>query len=219
VTQTETPVVWQRVPQGWIELAAFADDDIAARWWEAYLAPATDALTPETISLMTQVFASARALVRDTPYAVAGIFPYLVDEPTVFFIGTAILPVPTDARRARTVSGLTGLVRFADDPRTEPFVALDGRAGSATLGLATLDDGTQVAAITGEVPTPARADGGVDGTVFVVALSLDPERLDELTPYAALALDSTRLLSPDETPEAYSPAEWLTGDSPTGAED
>ncbi|WP_448655766.1 hypothetical protein [Microbacterium lacticum] len=32
--------------QGWIELAAFADDDTAARWWEAYLAPATDALTP-----------------------------------------------------------------------------------------------------------------------------------------------------------------------------
>lgn len=207
--------------QGWIELAAFADDDTAARWWEAYLAPATDALTPETISLMTQVFASARAVVRDTPYAVAGIFPYLVAEPTVFFIGTAILPVPADARRARTVSGLTGLVRFADDPRTEPFVALDGRAGSATLGLATLDDGTQVAAITGEVPTPARADGGVDGTVFVVALSLDPERLDELTPYAALALalDSTRLLSPDETPEGYPPAAWPMGDSPTGAED
>lgn len=210
--------------QGWIELAAFADDDTAARWWEAYLAPATDALTPETISLMTQVFASARAVVRDTPYAVAGIFPYLVAEPTVFFIGTAILPAPEDARTAWTVSGLTGLVRFTDDPRTEPFIALDGRAGSATLGIAVLEDGTSVAAITGEVPlavSPATstAEATSAGTVFVVALSLDPNRLDELVPYAALALDSTRLLSPDETPEGYPPAAWPMGDSPTGAED
>lgn len=221
MTQTETPVVWQRVPQGWIELAAFAIDDIADRWWQAYLAPAIGSVDSDTIALMTRAFASAREAVRDTPYAVAGIFPYLVDEPTVFFIGTAILPAPEDARTARTVSGLTGLVRFTDDPRTEPFIALDGRAGSATLGIAVLEDGTSVAAITGEVPlavSPATstAEATPAGTVFVVALSLDPNRLDELVPYAALALDSTRLLSADEMPAPYPPEDRLVA---TDAED
>ncbi|MEZ5214473.1 MAG: hypothetical protein R2692_07070 [Microbacterium sp.] len=98
--QTETPVVWQRVPQGWIELAAFANDDIADSWWQAYLAPAIGSVDSDTIALMTRAFASAREAVRDTPYAVAGIFPDLGDEPTVFFIGTAILPAPEDARTA-----------------------------------------------------------------------------------------------------------------------
>lgn len=133
MTQTETPVVWQRVPQGWIELAAFANDDIADRWWQAYLAPAIGSVGSDTIALMTRAFASAREAVRDTPYAVAGIFPYLVDEP-----------------------------------------------------------------------------------MFVVALSLDPNRLDELVPYAALALDSTRLLSADEMPAPYPPEDRLVA---TDAED
>jgi hypothetical protein len=31
VTDAETSVVWQRVPQGWIELLAFADDDVAQK--------------------------------------------------------------------------------------------------------------------------------------------------------------------------------------------
>lgn len=182
MTQTETPVVWQRVPQGWIELAAFANDDIADRWWQAYLAPAIGSVDSDTIALMTRAFASAREAVRDTPYAVAGIFPYLVDE---------------------------------------PFIALDGRAGSATLGIAVLEDGTSVAAITGEVPlavSPATstAEATSAGTVFVVALSLDPNRLDELVPYAALALDSTRLLSADEMLAPYPPEDRLVA---TDAED
>ena len=59
--QTETPVVWQRVPQGWIELAAFANDDIAERWWQAYLAPAIGSVDSDTIALMTRAFASEAA--------------------------------------------------------------------------------------------------------------------------------------------------------------
>lgn len=206
MTETETPVVWQRVPQGWIELVAFADDDVARRWWQAYLAPAVGLLDDETLSIMTQGFTAAREAVQDGPYAVAGVFPYLVDDPTVFFIGTSVLPAPDDARAARAVASLTGLVRFDDDMRTESFVALDGRTGSASLGRATTARGQSVAAIIGEVPLPA------GGTVFVLALSLDPGRLDELAPYAALALDSTRLLGADETPPAYPPAEWLAAE-------
>lgn len=210
MTDTEKPpVVWQRVPQGWIELVAFADEDIARKWWQAYLAPADGLIDADALATLTRGFAAARNVLRESPYAVAGIFPYLVDDPTVFFIGTAVLPAPDDVRAARTVAGLTGLVRFADDARTEPFVALDGRAGTATLGRATTDDEVTVAAIMGDVPLPG---AGAAGTVFVVALSLDPDRLDELAPYAALALDSTRLLAADETPAAYPPAEWLAAE-------
>lgn len=200
-------VVWQRVPQGWIELVAFADEDIARAWWQAYLAPAHGLIDADVLATMTGGFDAARDVLRGSPYSVAGIFPYLVDEPTVFFIGTAVLPAPGDVRAARTVAGLTGLVRFAEEARTESFVALDGRAGSATLGRASTEDGATVAAIIGEVPLPSP---GANGTVFVIALSLDPERLDELAPYAALALDSTRLLPSDEVPATYPPAEWLT---------
>ena len=142
-----------------------------------------------------------------------------------------------EMRRGGTANGL---VLAEGVPLTAPGAAgalaflLSGRAAYVSgqfVPVATADGAVpadaarplagKVAAITGEVPTPARADGGVDGTVFVVALSLDPERLDELTPYAALALalDSTRLLSPDETPEGYPPAAWPMGDFPTGAED
>lgn len=211
MTDAETAVVWQRVPQGWIELVAFDDDEIARRWWQAYLAPAVGAFDAEALEIMTQGFTAARDAVRDSPYAVAGIFPYLVDEPTVFFIGTTILPSPDDARAARAAASLTGLVRFDDDMRTEVFVALDGRIGSATLGTATTPLGRTVAAITGEVPLTS------GGTVFVLALSLDPDRGDELAPYAALALDSTRLMTPGETPGAYPPAEWLAAEN--GAQD
>lgn len=206
MTDAETAVVWQRVPQGWIELVAFDDEEIARTWWQAYLAPAGDAVDPSAIEAMTRGFTAARDALRGSPYAVAGIFPYLVDEPTVFFIGTAVLPEPDDARAAQAVAGLTGLVRFDDDMRTEVFVALDGRTGTASLGRATTTQGGDVAAIIGEVPL---ASGG---TVFVVALSLDPDRLDELAPYAALALDSTRLVAPDATPGTYPPAEWLAAD-------
>ncbi|MFT4214128.1 MAG: hypothetical protein QM622_05055 [Microbacterium sp.] len=211
MTKTEPPVVWQRVPQGWIELVAFADDELAQKWWRTYLSPA--GVPPEvsadgvvdaaTIATLTRGFDAAREALRDSPYAVAGIFPYLVDDPTVFFIGTTVLPAPADERAARTAASLSGLVRFGDEARSEPFVALDGRIGSATLGRATTDDGTSFAAITGEVPLPSTSAGG--GTVFVLALSLDPERLDELAPYAALALDSTCLLAPDQAPPAYPP--------------
>jgi len=218
VTDTEAPVVWQRVPQGWIELVAFADDDLAQKWWQAYLAPAAGQVDAEALATMSRGFSAAREVLRDSPYAVAGIFPYLVDEPTVFFIGTAVLPAPEDTRARRTVASLTGLVRFGDDARTEPFVALDGRMGSATLGRAQTEDGTTVAAITGEVPLPAGTAGAPEdgGTVFVLALSVDPDRLDELAPYAALALDSTRLLDPDQSPSAYPPAEWLAAERSAG---
>lgn len=204
------PVVWQRVPQGWIELVAFADEEIARTWWQAYLAPARGLIDADALATMTRGFDAARDVLRESPYAVAGIFPYLVDDPTVFFIGTAVLPAPDDARAARAVAGLTGLVRFADDARTESFVALDGRTGTATLGRATTEEGATVAAIIGEVPL---AGPGTTGTVFVLALSIDPERLDELAPYAALALDSTRLLPTDEAPAAYPPAEWLAAET------
>jgi hypothetical protein len=172
----------------------------------------------EALATMSRGFSSARAVLRDSPYAVAGIFPYLVDDPTVFFIGTAVLPAPDDARARRTVASLTGLVRFGDEVRTEPFIALDGREGSATLGRAVTPDDVTVAAIIGEVPLPAGTTGEADGggTVFVLALSLDPGRLDELAPYAALALDSTRLLAPDESPAAYPPAEWLAAERSAG---
>ena len=93
--------------------------------------------------------------------------------------------------------------------------------GTATKLTAVLEDGTSVAAITGEVPlavSPATstAEATSAGTVFVVALSLDPNRLDELVPYAALALDSTRLLSADEMPAPYPPEDRLVA---TDAED
>lgn len=208
MTDTEAPVVWQRVPQGWIELVAFSDDEIARRWWESYLAPARGAVDADALATMTAGFHEARRVLEDGPYSVAGIFPYLVDEPTVFFLGTTVLPAPSDAAAARTASSLTGLVRFDDDMRTESFVALDGRTGSASLGRATMPDGGDVAAVIGEVPLPAN-----EGTVFVVALSLDVDRLDELAPYAALALDSTRLLAADEEPPSYPPAEWLATES------
>ena len=198
MTETDERLVWQRVPQGWIELVAFSSEDTANAWWRAYLAPAAGLVDADAIAAMTHAFDEARNVLRDSPYAVAGLFPYLADDPTVFFLGTVVLPSPPDPRSARAVASLTGLVRFDADMRTEPFVALDGRVGSATLGRATTTDGTAIAAITGEVPLPDRS-----GTVFVVALSLDPDRLDELVPYAALALDSTRLLAPDETPGAY----------------
>lgn len=32
MTETDAPIVWQRVPQGWIELVAFDDDTVAAAW-------------------------------------------------------------------------------------------------------------------------------------------------------------------------------------------
>lgn len=214
--ETETPVVWQRVPQGWIEFVAFTDDERAQQWWQAYLAPAGDAIDAAALATMTRGFTAARNALRDSPYAVAGILPYLVDEPTVFFVGTVVLPAPDDPRAARTAASLAGLVRFGDDSRSEPFVALDGRAGSATLGRATTDDGVEVAAITGEVPLPAAS--GARGTVFVLALSLDPTRLDELTPYAALALDSTLLLAPDQAPPSYPPAHWLEAETTAASE-
>lgn len=199
---TDTPIVWQRVPQGWIELVAFVDDETAEKWWEVYLGPLGETLEPGVRDTLTHAFHATRLAVRDTPYAVAGILPYLVDEPTVFFVGTSVLPAPPEPRGSQIMSGFAGLVRFGDDMRTEPFIALDGRNGSATLGCAQLDSGAEVAAITGTVPL---ADGS--GHVFVLALSLDPERLDELVPYAALALDSTMLLAADQAPPPYPFAE------------
>lgn len=196
MTEADAPIVWQRVPQGWIELVAFDDDTVAAAWWEAYLSPAREWLDAGTPAAMTRAFDTARETLRTIPYAVAGIFPYLDGEPTVFFLGTTILPAPDDRDAARTVASLVGLVRFGDDMRTESFVALDGRVGSASLGRATLEDGTIVGAITGEIPLP----DAERGTVFVLPLSLDPDRLEELGPYAALALDSTRLLAPGDAP-------------------
>jgi len=201
VTETDDAVVWQRVPQGWIELVAFADDRVAEKWWEAYLAPGADMVDAATLERMTSAFHAMRDVVRSSRYAIAGVFPYLVDEPTLFFLGTTIVPSPEKASTARNVAAFAGLVRLGDDMRTETFVSLDGRVGSASLGTATTADGATVAAITGDVPLP-----GGSGTAFVIALSLDPERLDELVPYAALALDSTRLLGPDETPPVYPPA-------------
>ena len=170
MTEADAPIVWQRVPQGWIELVAFDDDTVAAAWWEAYLSPAREWLDAGTAAAMTRDFDTARETLRTIPYAVAGIFPYLDGEPTVFFLGTTILPAPDDRDAARTVASLVGLVRFGDDMRTESFVALDGRVGSASLGRATLEDGTIVGAITGEIPLP----DAERGTVFVLALSLDP---------------------------------------------
>lgn len=217
MTETPAPVVWQRVPQGWIELVAFADDDVAAAWWRAYLAPAaalgaTSGLDAATLRTLTDGFAAARDALRESPYAVAGLFPYLVDEPTVFFIGTVILPSPESPQPARAASSLAGLVRFADGLRTESFLTLDGRTGAASLGLATTPEGVEIAAITGEVALPHG-----DGTVFTLALSLDPGRLDELVPYAALALDSTQLLADDATPAPYPPAEWLAAENAPSA--
>jgi len=198
--ETESPVVWQRVPQGWIELVAFTDDDVAEKWWESYLAPGIDLVDPATLERMTSAFHAMRDVVRDSRYAIAGVFPYLVDEPTLFFLGTTVLPAPEKVSTARNAAAFAGLVRLGDDMRTETFVSLDGRVGSASLGTATTADGATIAAITGDVPLP-----GGSGTAFVIALSLDPGRLEELVPYAALALDSTRLLEPDETPPAYPP--------------
>lgn len=129
--------------------------------------------------------------------------------PTGFFLGTTILPAPDDRDAARTVASLVGLVRFGDDMRTESFVALDGRVGSASLGRATLEDGTVVGAITGEIPLP----DDERGTVFVLALSLDPDRLEELGPYTALALDSTRLLAPGDAPGSYPGAAWTDAEA------
>ena len=106
MTETEPPVVWQRVPQGWIEFVAFTDDDIAQRWWQAYLAPGRGVLDADTLGEMTRGFTAARELLRGSPYAV-----------------------------------------------------------------------------------------------------------DELTPCAALALDSTVLLSPDQAPSSYPPAHWLAAES------
>lgn len=200
MTETDGAVVWQRVPQGWIELVAFADDEVADKWWEAYLAPGVDMVDTATLERMTGAFHAMRDVVRGSRYAIAGVFPYLVDEPTLFFLGTTIIPSPETTSTARNVAAFAGLVRLGDDMRTETFVSLDGRVGSASLGTATTADGTTVAAITSDVPLPGGA-----GTAFVVALSLDPDRLDELVPYAALALDSTRLLGPDDTPPAYPP--------------
>jgi len=198
---TEAPLVWQRVPQGWIELVAFDDDEIAEKWWQRYLASGEGIVDESVRAAMTTMFHGARSALRGSPYAIAGLLPYVHDEPTVFFLGTTVLPAAADGRATRAAGSLAGLVRFGDEMRTETFVALDGRAGSASLGVATTDDGTAVAAITGEVPLP-----GDSGTVFVLALSLDPERLDELAPYAALALDSTILLTPGQQPPAYPPA-------------
>ncbi|WP_454118194.1 hypothetical protein [Microbacterium lacticum] len=130
MTEADAPIVWQRVPQGWIELVAFDDDTVAAAWWEAYLSPAREWLDAGTAAAMTRAFDTARETLRTSPYAVAGIFPYLDGEPTVFFLGTTILPAPDDRDAARTVASLVGLARFGDDMRTESFVALDGRVGS-----------------------------------------------------------------------------------------
>lgn len=201
---TDTPIVWQRVPQGWIELVAFEGDESAEKWWQAYLRPAGDAIDEATRATLSTAFHATRDTLRDTPYAIAGVFPYLVDDPTIFFIATTVLPAPDGPHAARVMSSFAGLVRFADDVHTEQFVALDGRQGTATLGRASLDTGAEIAAITGDVPLP-----GGEGHAYVLAISLDPERLDELAPYAALALDSTMLLAPDQKPPAYPAAEWL----------
>lgn len=202
---TERRIPWQRVPQGWIELAAFRDEEIAEKWWSDYLATVGDALDEETRTGLTDGFRAGRDVLRGAPFAFAGIFPWLDDEtPTVFFVGTAILPSPEDARAARIAGSLSGLVRVGEDAHPEPFEALDGRRGSSTTSRYLLPTGGEVGVILGDVELNDES-----GQVFVVALTPDHRHLAALAPYAAIALDSTTLLRSDEEPPAYPAPEIL----------
>ncbi|MCR2825043.1 hypothetical protein NQ160_05825 [Microbacterium sp. zg.Y909] len=210
---TEPRIPWQRVPQGWIELAAFRDDAVAEGWWQQYLAAAGDAVDDETRAGLTQGFRAGRDVLRAAPFAFtfAGIFPWISETPTVFFIGTTILPSPEDARAARMAGSLSGLVRIGDDVQTESFVALDGRNGWSSTSRYLLPNGDEVGVILADVPLP-----DASGHVFVVALTPDPEHLDALAPYAALALDSTTLLDPDQEAPAYPGPDILAASVPPG---
>lgn len=194
---TERRIPWQRVPQGWIELTGFEDDAAADAWWQRYLATAPHSVDEATKAGMSAAFRAGRAALDRTPFAFAGIMPYAAPEPTAFFVGTALLPVPDDPRRARFAAGLTGLVRLDENAREETFVALDGRVGSASLGEYRTDAGQVIGVILGELPTV-----DADRTVFVLAAA-DPRWLPQLAPYAALALDSTRLVGEHESPPSY----------------
>ena len=191
-------IPWQRVPQGWIEFAAFADDDIADRWWQEYLTRGPE-LDDATRSGMTVAFQAGREAFRSGPFAFAGLMIAPSENPTVVFTGTAIVSdAAAKPMRSRMVAALSSLVRMNDDDRTEEFTALDGRHGSATFGTAEAIDGSRVGIIFGQVPL---ADG--TGQVFVLTVCADPGRLEDIAVYPALALDSTVLLEPSEDPGPY----------------
>lgn len=191
-------IPWQRVPQGWIEFAAFDSDDIADRWWHEYLARGPE-LDEATRSGMTAAFRAGREAFRSGPFAFAGLMVAPAENPTVIFTGTAIVSDESSRpMRARMVAAMSSLVRMNDDDRTEEFTSLDGRHGSATLGTAQAVDGSRVGVIFGQIPLP-----DATGQVFVLTVCADPNRLEEVAIYPALALDSTVLIEPGAEPGPY----------------
>jgi hypothetical protein len=189
---TDGMIVWQRFPQGWIELRAFDGDDDASTWWDRYLASGEDWLPDEARIALTDVFVRGREVFRDTPFDFAGMIAAGTETPSVFTICTKVLPAG-DAASA----GAATLLRVGEVVHAETFVALDQRRGSLTVSRVKIEGSAPVALSIGHLPLPAAESGHV----LVIGVSTAVDQVMELALYTAIALDSTHRLPAGVTPD------------------
>lgn len=195
-----TDVVWQRLPQGWIEFRAFGDET-PAEWWQRYLASGEGWLTDEARDVLTAGFERGIALFADSAFDFAGMHLEVGERPAVWFLSTQVVRGTPDASREadRSMAYLAAAKLGAAGSSTS-FTASDGRTGLIAFGLI----GTPVQGIiaVGELALPEQR-----GVALVTGMTSDPERYQDLLIRVAFALDTTLVLPAGQTPPDLETAE------------
>lgn len=195
-THTSAPerdVVWQRLPQGWIELRAFGDQT-PAQWWQRYLASGEGWLTEEARDALTAGFHRGVAMFSGSSFDFAGMHLDVGDRPAVWFLSTQVVRAAEDVVRDadRSLAYLAAAKLGAAGSSTS-FTASDGRTGLIAFG--TVGTPTQGIVAVGELSLP-----GDRGIALVTGMTSDPHRHQDLLIRVAYALDTTLLLPPGQTP-------------------
>lgn len=189
-------LVWQAMPQGWIEFVAHGESTRDA-WWEDYLRSGEGWLPDEARDALTAGYRAGCDVFRDREFDFAGIAIAATETPFVSIMCTRVMRGTTADVGAHTygIHALLPALRFGEDAVAEPFQADDGRTGSVTTAIVA-EQGADVVVSIGEITLP-----GDGGNVVVLGVCTDPERRDFLALHTAFALSTTRLLPAGVRPE------------------
>jgi hypothetical protein len=177
-----TDGVWVPTPPGWVEVAAFADDDRARQHWREMVEPARATVGDQAADALYETLAAQRRQVAGTGVASAGlVLTFVEDQAVVWTFTTTLHHVdhaelnPAGLVERAALTGAVGTVDAVTD-----LTMVDGRAA------------VQVD-LSGARPDAAGIEGdGPRYGVCVVGLSL-PDRPHDLVLVTGAAPDVAQL--------------------------
>ncbi|UJP10357.1 hypothetical protein L2X99_01185 [Microbacterium sp. KUDC0406] len=200
MTTAQKDVVWQRLPQGWIEFRSFGDAT-PAQWWQNYLSTGEGWLTDDVRATLTTGFEQGVALFADAPFDFAGMHLEIGARPAVWFLSTQVARGTPDAsEEAEGSLAYLAAARLGAAGSSTSFTASDGRTGLIAFGLAG-NPAHGIVAV-GQLALPDSR-----GVALVTGMTTDPERYEDLLIRVAFALDTTLVLPAGELPPDLDPAE------------